>query len=229
MPVGVAVIIGLILAISAVISLYAFILPEKKRAELKGFFRVLHDILNVRQLILEKILKFLYVLNTMLCIFIGFFMLFAKIEVDLGWLGKSSTSTFVFGLVLIILGPIVVRLIHEATIMMILLVKNTMEINQKLKGTAADPFDVKLAKPEKKSSAAAASYSAPDYNEQPVTDQSYAEPQNYQSEQMYQNTVNQAPEMTHQSAGQRFCPTCGSVLKDGDMFCKNCGTRLNVN
>lgn len=228
MPLRVALIIGLILAISAVVALYAFILPEKKRAELKGFFRVLHDILNVRQLILEKILKFLYVLNTMLCVFIGFFLLFAEIEVDLGWLGKSSTSTFVFGLVLIILGPIVVRLIHEATIMMILLVKNTMEINQKLKGTAKDPFEVELPKTGK-SAAAAASYSAPDYKEQSVTDQSYAEPQNYQSEQMYQNTVYQTPEMTHQSAGQRFCPTCGSLLKDGDMFCKNCGTRLNVN
>ena len=203
MSIYVALLLGFIFAISGVILLYAFILPEGKRPSLKGFFKVLHDLLNVRHLLIEKVLKFLYVLNTMFCIFGGFFLLFSKIEIDLGFLGKSQTSTFYIGLVMILVGPIIIRLIHESTIMVILLVKNTMEINQKLTGKNENSFDIDLSGVKKNAAAAG------------DTQKSYTSP------------VKATPDPVSQKPSERStCPVCGNAIKEGAVFCKHCGTKV---
>lgn len=98
-------------------------LPEKKRKDLSPFLQKLSDILNFKQLLIEKILKALYVFLTCCCIFNGFFMIFSK-----NW-GQSYALP---GFLLMLFGPIIVRLLFEGLMLSILLVKNTIEINKKI-------------------------------------------------------------------------------------------------
>lgn len=69
-------------------------------------------------------LQALYIFATAFVILSGFFMLF---QTTYGhWLGG-------YGLLTMILGPIVIRLVYELLMMMVLLVKNVIAINNKLK------------------------------------------------------------------------------------------------
>lgn len=126
---GVAVVIGCIFALVATVLAFLYIMPEKKRKNLNPFFQKIADILNFKQLLIEKVLKALYVFNTFAVIFGGFFMLFSG---NRNYYYDSFQSLALYGLLMMILGPIVVRLTYEGLMLFILLVKNTIEINKKL-------------------------------------------------------------------------------------------------
>lgn len=136
----VAVSIGFVVALVGTILAYIYIIPEKKRESLPKFFQFVADIFNFKKLLLESILKALYVFNTISVIAIGFFMLFS---------GTSSYSFYShsygfkslagYGLLLMIFGPIVIRLTYEALMMFVILVKNTMDINKKLNTCHKEP------------------------------------------------------------------------------------------
>lgn len=114
----ISIILGLILTILICI----LVLPEKRRAQLSPFFRALADIFNFKQLLLESILRFLYVLSTLTTILFGFFMLFMT---------SFGSSLAPAGLAVMFLGPIFIRLVYEFSILMLLLLKNVIEINKK--------------------------------------------------------------------------------------------------
>ena len=116
-------IIATILAIIATVAAFILIVPESKREKLGRFGKFLHDAVNFKFLIVEKILQALYIFFTALVILVGFFMLFCSDWS--GWMGGK-------GILLMILGPIAVRLSYELMMMAVLLVKNVMEINRKL-------------------------------------------------------------------------------------------------
>lgn len=119
-----ALILGLLAAVAATVWICVAILPRKKRGDLKsGFLRALHDIFNFKTLYIEKAMKVLYVFLTCVCIGIGFFMLFAR-----DW----GTSTFFPGLLILILGPVILRFVFEGSMLFIIGVRNVMEINSKL-------------------------------------------------------------------------------------------------
>lgn len=126
-------IVGGILALAATILLYVLVFPKRKEGRLPGFFAFLRNFFDVRYLIIEKIAKFIYVLNTMSFIFVGFFLLFGR--------------TFLIGLLCLVLGPIVCRITYELFMLTILLVKNVMEINGKIKGdnSGSSQFDASFA------------------------------------------------------------------------------------
>jgi len=138
MPIIVAIIIGVVLAIGGTITAFILIIPEKKKAGLNKFLLFLHDLFNFKTLWLEAILRAMYVFSTLFCIGGGFFMLFSwKIQWD--WYGNRISGKWngLSGLAMLILGPIIVRIAYEGVMMMILLVKNTIEINKKLGSKAA--------------------------------------------------------------------------------------------
>lgn len=116
-------IIATILAIIATVAAFILVVPESKREKLGRFGKFLHDAVNFKFLIVEKILQALYIFFTALVILVGFFMLFCSDWS--GWMGGK-------GILLMILGPIAVRLSYELMMMAVLLVKNVMEINRKL-------------------------------------------------------------------------------------------------
>ena len=127
MSLNVATILGLIAAIACTVLAMIFITPEKKRASLPKFFQIVHDIFNFKFLVVEYLMKTLYILATLYSICYGFFMLF------------SSYSSFHFesaagqGLLTMLLGPIVIRILYEFIMMAILAVNNIIAINRKLK------------------------------------------------------------------------------------------------
>lgn len=137
---GFMTVVGILAAIAVTVLAYIFIIPEKKRESLPKIFKIVHDLLNFKELFLEKILKALYVLSTAACVTIGLFWQFGFTvweswyddELNVEWAGG-------YGLLLILFGPIIVRIVYEALMMFVLLVKNTIQINNKLKSQEEAP------------------------------------------------------------------------------------------
>lgn len=133
---GFMTVLGILAALAVTVLAYIFIIPEKKRESLPKIFKIVHDIFNFKELYLEKILKALYVLCTVACITIGlcwqlgFSVYEVWDETYFSWQGG-------YGLLLILVGPVVIRIVYEAMMMFVLLVKNTMQINSKLKDANA--------------------------------------------------------------------------------------------
>ena len=114
----------LVLACAATISLtvlvYLLVMPKKFDGKLANpFLQWVHDFFHFKKLYIEEVLKFFYVVLTLFIISFGFFAM----------LGEDF---FVEGLTILVGGPIAVRLIYEMSLMFILMVKNTIEINNKL-------------------------------------------------------------------------------------------------
>lgn len=201
---GVEVLLGIIVAIVLTILLYVLVFPEKRKYTLNSFFLFVKNFFDIKYLIIEKILKFFYVLNTMLAICIGFFLLFGR--------------TFLAGLLIMILGPVVQRLVYESAMLGILLVKNTMEINNKLdeKEGTSTTFDGGLdALKIKKPAGFNAYQQAPQAFAQPEMPQAYAQPETPQMQ--YQQEQPGTPSV---------CPSCGAPIAEGTIFCASCGAKV---
>lgn len=130
-------------AIAATVLFCIFMLPEKKAAKLPKLLKVIRDILDMKELYLEKVLKVVYICCTLFCVIAGALMFFFGF-------GRSYWGSFQwyggYGLLLMIGGPIALRLMFEAVMMFVLLVKNTMQINAKLKAEEA-PAEEKVEEP----------------------------------------------------------------------------------
>ena len=181
-------VIGGVLAVIATILAYVFIVPEKCREKLNAFGKFLHDTFNFKYLIVEKILQALYIFFTADMIILGFFMLFAAPKDFYGdrhWLGG-------YGIMIMILGPIVIRLVYELLMMAVLLLKNVISINNKLRnqneGKAQDGI-----------------FAAPDMSDL--------------RQQLRSKAVR--PQSPQNPSAPNFCSKCGSPLNE-DGKCPNC-------
>ena len=123
MSATVSLILGFVLGIAAVVAAYIFVIPEKRVRGMNKFLYALHNIFTFKQLLIEKINRFMYVFLTILFVCIGFFMLFTVVE---------GTSMFLAGLLMIIILPLVLRVIFEASMLKILMTNNLIEINKKM-------------------------------------------------------------------------------------------------
>lgn len=186
---GGAMVAILLLSVAATVLAFVFITPEKKREKLSAFGKMLHDFCNFKYLIVEKILQALYIFFTAMTVIEGIFMLFMAPYGH--WLGG-------YGLLTILVGPIVIRLIFELLMMVILLVKNVISINAKLKN-------------QNDGTAGANVFAAPDLSEVKETLRQKAAAQPAQETQPTQPTGN-----------AHFCAACGAALGE-DGKCPNCG------
>jgi uncharacterized membrane protein len=124
--------LAIIATVVLVVLLAKFVLPDNKREALPKVGKILHDIFNFKFLILEYILKITYIIATVFCVVLGVLMLFGFSHYSSGYF--SSTSWYGgYGILLALFGPIAIRITYEAFMMFILLVKNTIDINKKLK------------------------------------------------------------------------------------------------
>ena len=199
-------IISVLLAIVATVLALIFIVPEKRREKLNAFGRFLHDTLNFKYLIIEKILQTLYIFATAYIILSGFFMLFQKTP-DYGF-GYGGTWLGGYGILMMILGPIIIRLIYELLMMSIILVKNVISINSKLKnqnGNVQKDF-----------------FSAPDISEMKADIQQRVNARKEAAQQQSSSPVADPVASEQTTATLNFCPNCGSRLND-DGSCPNCG------
>ena len=119
----IAVIASAIIALIATIVICIAVLPTRRREKMGGFGKFLHGVFNFHSLLIEKILKFCYIFATFYVIVYGLINIF-----------NFNDSTYVgwVGIIIMILGPIVIRIFYEFLMMFILLVRNVIEIRNKL-------------------------------------------------------------------------------------------------
>ena len=228
---GVFSIIGGILAVVATVLAYVFIVPESRREKLNAFGKFLHDTFNFKYLIVEKILQALYIFFTADVIILGFFMLFAAPEDFFGqrhWLGG-------YGILIMILGPILIRLIYELLMMAILLLKNVISINNKLRNqNGKEEKDSVFAAPDmsglrQQIQAKAAQHQNRQNPQNPQSTQYPQQPSHFQNTQYPQNAQNvqnvQNAQKPQSAPVVRFCSKCGSPL-DENGKCHNCDNGL---
>lgn len=111
-------ILASVFALVGGILIYVLFLNPKKDQKLTGFLAWLKDFLTFKIMLIETILKVCYLIFTIFVILISFCFI--------------NTSFLMFMLILI-LGPIIIRLIYEGSLMFIMIWKNTTEIEKKLK------------------------------------------------------------------------------------------------
>ena len=208
-----AVIISIILTILLAI----LVVPEKRRNGLPKFFQVIHDICNFKGLLLEKVLKILYIFSTINVMLAGIFTWFSG--------GYNFGMTFLTGLLILVLGPILVRLAYEFLMLFVLLVKNVIQINNKLNGRSDNPFANNIDLNQfKNSNAPEQNYTSP-YAQpvQPIQPEQPMQQDYYQQQPVVQN--NYQPQQNNDSV--RFCTTCGTKITGNTDVCPNCGKHLN--
>lgn len=137
-------ILGIVIGIAAVVCAYIFIIPEKRVKGMNKFLYILHNIFTFKSLLIEKINRFLYVLLTILSITVGFFMLFAE-------------DMFPVGLLMMLILPILLRIVFEASMLKIIMTNNLIELNKK---TSPKP----AARPQRPAPRPAPRYEENSYN-----------------------------------------------------------------
>ncbi len=197
-------ILAIVLAIAATVLAFIFIVPEKKRASLNQIGKIIHDILNFKFLVIEKVLQALYIFSTATVILYGFFMLF-YVEKGYSNYYYSTPSRWYggYGLLLMILGPIAVRIAYEALMMAILLIKNVIQINNKIKNdnddnNGNDVFATPIA-PVKEAPVAPVAPAAP--------------------------AAPAAPVAPVEPVANNTCANCGNTVDPNSTFCPYCGTK----
>lgn len=137
------IVIGIVLAVAATVFICIRILPRKYDGRLGNkFMQFLHDFFNFKTFYIEALTKFIFILLTCLCVFVGFLLMFGKFEYY-GYFGMTFTqSTFLYGLGIMLLGPLVLRVTYEFVMMAILLVQSVIAINRKLKAPAVSAAPV---------------------------------------------------------------------------------------
>lgn len=113
--VGIWGIISLILAIVGAILVY-FLFVKAKAEPKSKFLKWLKDFLSFKVMWIEAILKVTYYFATIFVILISF-----------SYLGFGGYGVLLFFLSLV-LGPVIVRLIYEASIMFVMIWRNTRDI-----------------------------------------------------------------------------------------------------
>ena len=114
---GVWLIVSLILAIiGSILAYFLFVKPEKTYPN--KFVNWLRSFLNFNEMLIEPILKVTY--------------MFLAIYITLGSFSLISYDFLTF-LLALVLGNLLIRVIYEASMMMVGIWKNTKEINKKMK------------------------------------------------------------------------------------------------
>ena len=115
---GIWFIISVVVAIIGGIFVYFMLLTKDNEKKCTGFMKTLFDFATFKKLILEDILKILYII--------------VAIYITLSSLALISSS-FVLFLVQLVFGNIIARIVFEFSLLMLTICKNTTEINDKLK------------------------------------------------------------------------------------------------
>lgn len=111
--------VSFVLGLVAAILVYVLFLNKKADEKEQGVVKFCHDFLNFDFLTLEILLKVAYVTLTVMFVLGSF-----------GFLYLGSIQGFLGSL---FIAPVLLRLAFEGTILLLKLVKNTEEINKKLK------------------------------------------------------------------------------------------------
>lgn len=121
---GIWTIIAAILAIAGGIVLFCLFLRKAKSEKFNKFVAYLHDFLNFRTLWLDTIIRITYLI---LALFITLYSL-----------GLLFTGSFIGFIMTLIIGNLSLRIVYELANLILILVRNTNDINKKLKEPKAE-------------------------------------------------------------------------------------------
>ena len=127
----------LVLAVALTALLVVLVLPKEKDGHLPSVFQMLYDLFTPKTLVMEKLLQILYVFLTCLAVLYGIVVFFSGFF--------SGFQNLALGLVILAVGPILLRVGYELILLLVMQVKTTREIHQKLtqmteeRGPAAAP------------------------------------------------------------------------------------------
>ena len=111
------IIVAAVVAVIGALVLYFTFLSKRNEGKFKGFLGWAYEFLNFKKFTIEAILKITYL---MLAIFITLSS-FATISSGIGGF-----------LAILILGNLVLRIVYEFSLIMLVICRNTIEINKKL-------------------------------------------------------------------------------------------------
>lgn len=114
------VIISLVLAIVGGIALYFTFLSKKNEGKFTGFLGWMYDFLTFKKMVIENILKILYLI-------IATFITLSSFSV--------ISSSFLAFLVYLVVGNLIARVCYELFLVILVICRNTTEINKKLDKT----------------------------------------------------------------------------------------------
>ncbi len=114
---GIWSIIALVLALCGALVMYFWFLNKKNDGKFKGFVAWLYDMFSFKKMIVEALLKITYLFVTL------FLTLFA-----LGLLFVNPLTA----IMMLVVGNLGVRIAYEFSLMMVMICRNTSDINSKL-------------------------------------------------------------------------------------------------
>ena len=114
---GIWLIVALILAIVGGILIYFLFLSKKNEGRFQGFLGWLYDFLSFKKFFLEAVLKITYLVVAIYITLSSFAMI---------------ASNFLGFILTLVLGNILARIIYEFSLLILVICRNTTEINAKL-------------------------------------------------------------------------------------------------
>ena len=111
----------LVLAVALTALLVVLVLPKEKDGHLPSVFQMLYDLFSPKTLVMEKLLQILYVFLTCLAVLYGIVVFFSGFF--------SGFQNLALGLVILAVGPILLRVGYELILLLVMQVKTTREIH----------------------------------------------------------------------------------------------------
>lgn len=124
-------VVSLVIAIIGGVLVY-FLFIKGKDLKLSDGLKKFRDLLDFKIMLIEPILKILYLVFTIFVILTSFNLI---------------TTNFLAFLLMLILGPVIIRIIYEASLMLVMIWKNTKIIAD---NTKIEKSDKKVKEPKEK-------------------------------------------------------------------------------
>lgn len=116
---------AVVLAVALTALLVILVLPKERDGRLPRFFQVLHDLFQPKTFVIERIVQILYVFFTCLSVLVGLYdFLCALFGLQMGLLFRALFFLFI--------APALLRGAYELILLLVIQVKTTREISQKL-------------------------------------------------------------------------------------------------
>lgn len=221
----VSTICWIVALVVALVLFFAFLSPRNE-GKFHGFLGWVYEFLNFRKLMLEAVLRIIYMVVAVFLLLFGL----AYIFIGLGNIGQNLLT----GLGIAVLGNVVVRLLYELIMLFVLICRNVADINRKLgNGTNGHarpqppvqmPIQPQPQQTPPQNQASQVQAQAPQTQGQPTQQQLPEQPaeQLPQQPDMYIPPVQNAA--VSPNAAVVFCRNCGKQFHADQGPCPYCGT-----
>lgn len=125
-------IIAVLAAIVGTVFAYIYIVPEENEKSENKYIKFLNGLCNFKKLYIEDIMRALYIFATICVICCGAANLLSGI-LSIFFQSYMAGPRILTAIILIVVAPFIIRVTYEFIMLTILLVKNVIEINNKIK------------------------------------------------------------------------------------------------